>query len=366
MDIPQPPRDAARFNDLYLVFEYVESDLSKILASNQPLMLNQLQYIMMQLLAGLRHMHSAHVLHRDLKPQNILVNRLCDVRICDLGLARSIAEVGTTTDETGGAASPGLPASPQPTSSGSNTSVALTRQLTRHVVTRWYRAPELILLKSDYTSAIDVWSVGCIFAELLHMHIKKKEEATGFVLFPGKSCFPMSPGPEPEDEDCDDRPFDQLNVIFQVIGIPGPHEITKVLGAGKKARKFIARLEEQSTTPGNDLKEQFPDASDGSIGILKGMLCFDPVSRITIDQAMEHAFFCEDGARDSNLYTSIDCSTTVQPLNFEFELLANPSSAEIKKLMYVEIDRFHAKKSSPKRMAPAIACETTKRQKHDE
>lgn len=70
----------------------------------------------------------------------------------------------------------------------------MRRELTGHVVTRWYRAPELILLEKDYGPAIDVWSIGCIFAELLGM---MKESAETFVdrkpLFPGKSCFPLSP-----------------------------------------------------------------------------------------------------------------------------------------------------------------------------
>lgn len=99
----------------------------------------------------------------------------------------------------------------------------MKRQLTGHVVTRWYRAPELILLEKDYGPAIDMWSVGCIFAELLGM---MKESAATYLdrkpLFPGKSCFPLSPDRHariqangfPVTKD------DQLAVIFEVLGTP--------------------------------------------------------------------------------------------------------------------------------------------------
>ncbi|CAN0340556.1 unnamed protein product, partial [Laminaria digitata] len=97
----------------------------------------------------------------------------------------------------------------------------LKRQLTKHVVTRWYRAPELILLQ-DYNNAVDVWSLGCILAELLSM---QKESAPTSqersALFPGKSCFPLS---AEKPSSYSDR-LDQLNVIFDVIGTPSREDI---------------------------------------------------------------------------------------------------------------------------------------------
>jgi serine/threonine protein kinase len=104
IDILEPPKDMAEFRDLYIVFEYVESDLARVLNSQQPLLRDQLQYITMQLLAGMRHMHAAHVLHRDLKPQNVLVSRFCEIKICDLGLARGIAELASSGDGPAGPA----------------------------------------------------------------------------------------------------------------------------------------------------------------------------------------------------------------------------------------------------------------------
>jgi serine/threonine protein kinase len=102
-----------------------------------------LQYFLYQILRGLKFIHSASVLHRDLKPSNLLLNANCDLKICDFGLARTTSE---------------------------------TDFMTEYVVTRWYRAPELLLNSSEYTAAIDVWSVGCIFMELMD----KKP------LFPGR------------------------------------------------------------------------------------------------------------------------------------------------------------------------------------
>lgn len=98
---------------------------------------------MYQLLRGLKYVHSANVLHRDLKPSNLFLNANCDLKLGDFGLARTTSE---------------------------------TDFMTEYVVTRWYRAPELLLNCSEYTAAIDVWSVGCILAEIL----------TREPLFPGK------------------------------------------------------------------------------------------------------------------------------------------------------------------------------------
>lgn len=101
------------------------------------------QYFLYQLLRGLKYVHSANVLHRDLKPSNLLLNANCDLKICDFGLARTTSE---------------------------------SDFMTEYVVTRWYRAPELLLNCSEYTTAIDIWSVGCILMEI----------ALREPLFPGK------------------------------------------------------------------------------------------------------------------------------------------------------------------------------------
>lgn len=129
-----PPPERAVFNDVYIAYELMDTDLHQIIRSNQALSEEHCQYFLYQILRGLKYIHSANVLHRDLKPSNLLLNANCDLKICDFGLARVTSE---------------------------------TDFMTEYVVTRWYRAPELLLNSSDYTAAIDVWSVGCIFMELM-------------------------------------------------------------------------------------------------------------------------------------------------------------------------------------------------------
>ena len=116
----------------------------------------------------------------------------------------------------------------------------MKRELTGHVVTRWYRAPEIILLEKDYGPAIDIWAVGCIFAELLGM---MKENAPTFIdrqpLFPGKSCFPLSPSKSPT-ESRKGFPFsanDQLSCIFGVIGTPSDDD--KSFVTDQKANDYL-------------------------------------------------------------------------------------------------------------------------------
>ena len=101
----------------------------------------------------------------------------------------------------------------------------MKRQLTKHVVTRWYRAPELILIQ-PYTSAVDIWSLGCILAELLSMQEGSVSEYQDRApLFPGGSCYPLS-GDTGNMKD--DERLDQLNVIFDVIGTPKLEDIESI------------------------------------------------------------------------------------------------------------------------------------------
>lgn len=155
----------------------------------------------------------------------------------------------------------------------------MRRQLTKHVVTRWYRAPELILLQ-DYSFAVDMWSVGCIFAELLSMQVESCPRYQERVpLFPGRSCFPLSA----------DRPttysdkLDQLNVIFGVIGTPNENDI----GALGEVKQYLRKLPKKDA---RDFREMYPGAPADSLDLLKQMLSFNPECRISVDKALEHPF----------------------------------------------------------------------------
>lgn len=143
--MPPLARQVEDFRDVYIVTDLMETDLHRIIYSKQNLSMDHVQYFLYQILCAVKYMHSANVLHRDLKPSNLLVNSNCDLKVCDFGLARGVT---ATHDE-----------------DVNNRRSSLL--LTEYVVTRWYRAPEIMLACHEYSKPIDMWSVGCIFAELL-------------------------------------------------------------------------------------------------------------------------------------------------------------------------------------------------------
>lgn len=233
-----PPTNPSKFTTIYVVMDYAESDLKKIIKSSINLEMLHIQTIVYNLLCAIKYLHDSNVLHRDLKPANVLLNEDCTVKLCDYGLARSTSGIQSAEMILKKQESDNEDYDNSSVSS-SNQSMNLSvgkqsmdqqmkdesqqkeeskedlrsrlvktkdarrnmkRELTGHVVTRWYRAPEIILLEKDYGPGIDIWAVGCIFAELLGM---MKENAPTFMdrqpLFPGKSCFPLSPAKNPTE-----------------------------------------------------------------------------------------------------------------------------------------------------------------------
>jgi mitogen-activated protein kinase 1/3 len=256
-------------DDLYLVFEFIDTDMHKLIASPQFITNLHVKTFIYQILLGLKYVHSARVIHRDIKPANLLLTEDCSLKICDFGLARVINPEPSVSSQLksystlGGDKNPPRPASSDesdgdddvkidddytsaPTNSAtspdieaggsgepedeevlSRPSTGLQRTLTRHVVTRWYRAPELILLQ-PYTAAVDMWSVGCVMGELLTM---LKENIRDYrdrrALFPGSACPSLSnDGLRHHDrgESRGDR-YDQLSIILDLIGSPSAQEI---------------------------------------------------------------------------------------------------------------------------------------------
>uniref|UniRef100_A0A6A7G2V8 Mitogen-activated protein kinase n=1 Tax=Hirondellea gigas TaxID=1518452 RepID=A0A6A7G2V8_9CRUS len=272
MDI-LPPKNFRNFDSLYIVFDFVDTDLDKLVRSNQYFSELHVQYILYQLLIALKYIHSAGIFHRDLKPANILLNEDCSLKLCDFGLARGYHQ---TPDVHINISSP-----------FHKTASSRSRGLTRHVVTRWYRAPEVILLHREYSFGIDMWSVGCIFAELLGMQENNvKDPQCRIPLFPGDSCYPLSPKPGHKDSaSTPSRMFDQMSVILQVIGTPSQVDISET--KGHMARRYLSHLPQLS---GIDYRKRFPGSPPPAIELLKGLLCFNPNKRLTVDEALAHPF----------------------------------------------------------------------------
>jgi mitogen-activated protein kinase 1/3 len=261
------PIDRNSFKDVYLVYELMDTDLHQIIKSSQPLSNDHSKYFLFQLLRGLKYLHSANILHRDLKPGNLLVNANCDLKICDFGLAR--------------------------TSSGNE------QFMTEYVVTRWYRAPELLLCCDNYGTSIDVWSVGCIFAEILGRK----------PIFPGTECL------------------NQLKLIINILGSQQESDIQFI--DNPKARRFIKSI---LYSRGTHLSHLYPHADPLAIDLLQRMLVFDPTKRITVDEALLHPYL-------SGLYDPRFNPLAQVPINLDID--ENIGEHVIREMIWNEMLCYH-------------------------
>jgi len=219
--------------DIYLVFEYMETDLHAVIRANILEGIHK-QYIIYQLLKALKYMHSGDLLHRDMKPSNLLLNSECLMKVADFGLARSVASL-------------------------QDDKVAAP-VLTDYVATRWYRAPEILLGSTKYTKGVDMWSVGCILGELLG----------GKPMFPGTSTM------------------NQLDKILEVTGKPNKQDTDAI------DSPFAATMLESLPGSGKrTLKNIYPNATDEAIDLLENLLVFNPSKRMTADQALKHPYVAQ-------------------------------------------------------------------------
>jgi mitogen-activated protein kinase 1/3 len=365
------------FDTIFLIFECLPSDLKKIIKSNLHLNMLDVKLLVYHILCGLKYIHSCAVLHRDLKPGNILLDDNYQIKICDFGLARCVnkeddddeitdsVQPNRTIDKNALLAkgstlnkySQNKKKEDEEKKEEEETKKEETKEnkpkrppmlkdlkkqkqqqiLSVHVVTRWYRAPELILIETDYTSAIDVWSVGCIFAELMMMI---KENAPTFLdrtpLFPGKFCFPLSP-PGSNKVKVNEFGFpnektDQLNVIFDVIGTPSESDMEFITDPNG-----ILYLKSLKVRNKKNLKSKFPGSSDDALDLLDQMLKFNPNKRITVNQALEHPFFKE--VKDPSKEVEADFN-----LEFEFEKDDNLTMEKLRTLFIQVINSYKNKK----------------------
>lgn len=214
-------------DEIYIFMEPMEADLHQIIKSGQTLTVEHVQYFVYQILRGLKYIHSASVVHRDLKPGNLLVNADCELKICDFGLSRGF---NARNDET-------------------------ATMMTEYVATRWYRAPEIMLAYRRYGTAVDIWATGCIVAELI----------LGKPLFKGKDYV------------------DQLNKILDVLGSPEDKVMQRI--GSEKARAYVRSLPYKKPQP---LPKILPTADAQALDFLGRLIAFDPVDRPNAAEALAH------------------------------------------------------------------------------
>ncbi|XP_052779197.1 mitogen-activated protein kinase 14-like isoform X2 [Mya arenaria] len=262
LDVFTPTETFDEFDEVYLATALMGADMNNIIKT-QRLSDDHVQFLIYQVLRAMKYIHSAGIIHRDLKPSNIAVNEDCELKILDFGLARH-------TDD----------------------------QMTGYVATRWYRAPEIMLNWMHYNQTVDVWSIGCIMAEML----------TGRPLFPGTDHI------------------DQLTKILTLAGSPNERLLSKI--SSEEARNYIQQLPKWEK---KDFKKVFEGANPMAIDLLERMLDLDADTRITAEQALAHPYLSQ--------YADPSDEPTAPKYDESFESMEY-SIPEWRKLVYEEVISF--------------------------
>lgn len=245
---------ATNTRDIYLVFEFMPTDLHHALQGNILLDTHK-AYIAYQVLDALKYLHEMEIIHRDLKPSNILLDASCMTKICDFGLARFVADIDPKT-------------------------------LTDYIATRFYRPPEVLLASRGYTTALDMWSVGCIVAQMLD----SKPMCMGWTT------------------------IDQIHKVLSITGIPSDEDLEALNCTGKDQQtittivySFTTKVDVKNTKEG--LMRKYPDLEPVHLDFLCGFLQFNSDRRTTAAQAIEHEFLAKFEWYDANK------KTEYQPVN---------------------------------------------------
>jgi len=293
VDVYTHPPDTPEFEDVYIVTELMETDLDKVLRSDQPLENEHTAYFLYQILRSTANMHRSRVLHRDLKPSNILVNANCDLKVCDFGLSRGVKNL-------------------QPMKGEEQTDATKEdfEHLTEYVVTRWYRPPEILAESQCYGASADIWGVGCILAEMLSIDRRP--------IFRGTS------------------PQNQMSLILKALGIPSARELefcTSALSHGT-INRLAQDIKRENFRPWN-FHERFPVAPPMAIDLLQKMLKFDPRDRITAEEALRHPFL-------ANLHRSWRPPAKARRFDSSFESVHKSKipKADLQNLFLYEVSKY--------------------------
>ncbi|KAG5756084.1 hypothetical protein H9Q69_002154 [Fusarium xylarioides] len=219
-------------NSLFLVLEFVEHDLKSILDDMpEPFLSSEVKRLLLQLTSGIAYLHDNWILHRDLKTSNLLLNNRGQLKIADFGMARYVGD-------------------PPP-------------KLTQLVVTLWYRAPELLLGAKTYDAAVDMWSVGCIFGELI----------TREPLLQGKN------------------EVDQVSRTFELCGVPTEETWS---GFRRLPNARSLRLPKTQVATGSVIRARFPGLTTAGANLLGDLLSLDPERRPSASEMLQHEYFRQD------------------------------------------------------------------------
>jgi serine/threonine protein kinase len=240
----------------------MDGDLAGMIRPGRTLLAeSQCQSILFQVMCGLLCLHTACVVHRDLKPSNVLVNAGGLVKLADLGLSRSI-EASSQQD---------------------------CMALTEYVVTRFYRAPEVVLTATEYTYAVDVWSVGCILGEMLFRE----------PLFKGKHSL------------------DQIRTIVAAFGGLANEDL-RWIPQHTPAAKFLNNCVTQASTDQNNLLQRLEDKKANPLvtELIHEMLAFNPANRISVEEVFKHEYLLTLAETKS---ADIAAARNVKPVDWSFD-----------------------------------------------
>ncbi|GAA6014315.1 hypothetical protein JCM8202_005235 [Rhodotorula sphaerocarpa] len=246
---------------VFIVMDFVEHDLKTLLANMPtPFLASEIKTLMLQLLSAMAACHDNWIIHRDLKTSNLLMNNRGQIKVADFGLARTYGEP--------------------------------LGDMTQLVVTLWYRAPELLFGAAEYSTAVDVWSIGCIFGELILRE----------PLLPGRG------------------EIDQVGKIFKLLGRP-----TDEMWPGFRKLPNAKSFNVDAAPPFSSLSRTFRYLTQAGLDLIQKLLTYDPEKRITAEEAMRHPYFSESPLpKDASLFNSFPSIA-----NGEKKLsLASPSAPE--------------------------------------